>query len=373
MRRQHPNFSSAAAAIGYTDEYDQLEAIQWYSNSGLTIQINPSTYIANHTLSNTCVPQSATLYAALVCKDTTQAPIPAGSLTLQIYTAPQDINPVGGCSLAAENNCASGSVIIEYLHDGVWSITPPAGSGAGGAVLNGDLGCYRAYVTGTPDNDGDGNPDCVSSNCIIAVCPTCPVVTGAIAASASLCEGGSPNFNAAAVLLQYSDPYSKFGGIKWYSNPSLTLPLPVDYTAQHTGNECMAQNITLYAGMLCTNPGSVPIAAGTLTLQVYPVPSLSVVSPEGGCSLMVIPNCTGGGSLTIEYDWGFGTWDATPPATAYNGQSMFWRAYLPGTPLTSGTPSCFAGGVVTASCTACPDVSTMAPTAPLCYNSIHLT
>ena len=360
-----PPLAALASLINYNDPDAQLDYIAWFSNAALTNPL-PTNYTANFTATNTCTFQSSTLYAALVCRDSTIAPIPAGSVSLRIYTEPAGVSPVGGCSFAVNNTCGSSLVTVQYNNNGVWSSTPPAGSGVGGAVRNGDIGCYRAFVTGTPDNNNDGSPDCYTSGCIIATCATCPTVTNAINASQNLCAGAFPNFTQAQSNLQYNDPYSQLDGLVWYSNAALTQVLPAGYTAVHSGG-CGMQSYTLYAGLVCET-STTPIPAGTFILNVYPVPTTA--APAGGCSLQVLPNCPSG-SLVVQYDYGFGTWDVVPPTNPSNGQSLYWRAYVAGSPDadSNGSPDCLQAGIVTANCSACPSVETHAPASPLCYGS----
>ncbi|MBK9462984.1 MAG: SprB repeat-containing protein, partial [Sphingobacteriales bacterium] len=77
-----PNFAQAQSTLQYTDEFVQLDSIIWSTNAAFTNRINLATYTATYT-GNTCQ-ATDTLYCALICKDTTAAPIAAGYLALQI-------------------------------------------------------------------------------------------------------------------------------------------------------------------------------------------------------------------------------------------------------------------------------------------------
>jgi gliding motility-associated-like protein len=182
-------------------------------------------------------------------------------------------------------------------------------------------------------------------------CPQCPSVTTAANATRDICNGtvlSAADLDAIAATVIFSDNSNTANGFAWFADAALTTALaPADYT---TANTCDAEVITAYLALLCTD--GTQIAAGTLTLTVYPTPTTA--ASAGGCSLVVNPNCAG--NLTIEYLVG-GVWQSTAPINPTDGQSVDWRAYVTGAPDNDGdgNPDCVQSGTATAqSCNCVP-------------------
>ncbi len=348
-----PDFTTAESSIVFNDPNGQSEGIKWFLDVNRTDAINTVTYTLPH--SGTCESETLVLYAGLKCSSI-GASIAAGKITVTVYPEPTSVALVGGCSLEVIDNCTVGSLIIQYSDDGgvTWDAVPNSNPTEGEEIT------WRGFVSGTPDNDSDENPDCLQTGVVIASCTGCPTVGTSAAAIESLCEGDLPDFMTAESSIVFSDPNGQANGIGWFSNVNRTKTINTEtYTLPHSG-ACGSETIVLYAGVKCES--GTPIAAGQITVTVYPEPTS--VAPVGGCSLEVIDNCTVG-SLIVQYsDDGGVTWGAVPNSNPTEGEEIAWRAFVSGTPDNDGeeSPDCLQTGVVTASCTGCPTVGTSAAT-----------
>ena len=128
-----------------------------------------------HSGQDDCMIETYTTYAYISCDMGTVDPADdsyqlVSTFTQTVYPFPpaltQDVNT--SCSIAVVDNCTSGSAVVEYSTDGglIWT----AGTNYPGSFVSGDNADFRAYILGAPDNDGDGNPDCVTTLNVEAVC-----------------------------------------------------------------------------------------------------------------------------------------------------------------------------------------------------------
>ncbi len=89
------------------------------------------------------------------------------------------------CSLQVQDNCGN-LLTIEYLQtDGTW-----AGNVPNATPVFGETADWRAFVAGAPDADGDGNPDCVQTGTVTAICScTPPPPPVGLVTALTICEG----------------------------------------------------------------------------------------------------------------------------------------------------------------------------------------
>lgn len=169
-----PLLSVFEPSIVFDDPQSNFVGFDWFADQALTQPV--SSDIFTHSGTNTCLTENRVIYVGLQC-NTQNAPIPAGKLTLNIYTAPAptSVITVGGCSLQINQTC-TGNLTIEYLqNNGTWSALPPDATPSEGQTAQ-----WRAYIPNAPDDNADGNPDClltgettaISCNCIPPPAPT---------------------------------------------------------------------------------------------------------------------------------------------------------------------------------------------------------
>jgi len=95
-----------------------------------------------------------------------------------------------------------------------------------------------------------------------------------------LCDGEAPDFAAAQASIGYQDNQGNPADgsvftIKWFLNPTYTVPAPPDYTATYTGSGCAPQSVILWARATCTTGEF--FDAGFMTLVIYPTPEAPVL------------------------------------------------------------------------------------------------
>lgn len=174
-----PDFTALQSAITFNDPDGNANGFAWFADAALTIPLTPATY--SH--SGACLAETFTLYVGLVCNVGT--PVPAGNVNLTVYPVPTTVTAVGGCSLQVQDNCGN-LLTIEYLQtDGTW-----AGNVPNATPVFGETADWRAFVAGAPDADGDGNPDCVQTGTVTAICScTPPPPPVGLVTALTICEG----------------------------------------------------------------------------------------------------------------------------------------------------------------------------------------
>lgn len=229
----------------------------------------------------------------------------------------------------------------------------------GGLSINSTTGAVTPNMAGTFAITYTTNGQCPDSETnFITIDACCPTVNSLLDESLTICGATAIDWTTYTNEVMYNDPAGNFGGFAWFSNAAMNIPISMADTT-HSGSNCLPENKNLYLGVLC-NAQSTPIAAGVLSLTIYPVLTLGNVAIAGGCSLQVSDNCLG--TILIEYQQPDGTWaTALPSTTPTEGQTALWRAYVQNTPDANddGLADCLLTGSVTAgSCNCTP------PTAP---------
>ncbi|GEM_PF-1574348 len=281
-----PNFSALESSIVFSDPDGTANGFAWFADDAFTNPLTPDDYAHP----GGCAVANFTVYAALLC--TSGAPAPAGTLNLSVYPTPATVAPVGGCSLQVQDNCGN-LLVIEYLQtDGTWSVNLPNPT-----PVFGETADWRAYVAGAPDNNGDGNPDCMQTGTVTAVCgctpPTPPIP---VTDNLTICEGqtNTAAFEATTVAGTYV-LWTNPAGIAVADGLTYVPTTPGAYTAQAvlTGNN------------LCTS------TAVTFTLTQLPQESAAFTYPSAQfcatdpAALPTISGAAGGtftasGGLTID-------------------------------------------------------------------------
>ncbi len=202
--------------------------------------------------------------------------------------------------------------------------------------------------------------DCITEEYEIAYnCPnaTCPELTGLANSNQDYCDGGIPNFNAAESMIAYSDPNGLITATQWYADASLTQSInTASYVAQYQGDGCLAQTTTLYVGLTCSEDPN-PLAAGSLTLNIYPQYDQSnLVFSSENCQVPALTsNCSNYQVTAINVptsvnigDSGTASWNVSP----LEGPACFSETY-------NGSYACAGNG-------GCPEITFISPEFETC-------
>ena len=183
------DFSNFEGQIIINDPDAQANGFEWFKDVNLTQTVNPDDFVYN---GNGCSLPIDTAYIALLCKDGSK--IKAGWLSVVVYVAPVNIVQPNPCVLVVASACPPGSVVVEYLQsNGTWAAAPEAGT----ITAN-----WRAYLPFAPDNDNDGQPDCITTgtstipenNLTVNAGPNQTICQGQLAALVATISGGqNPN------------------------------------------------------------------------------------------------------------------------------------------------------------------------------------
>lgn len=175
------NLASWQSAVVINDPDNMANGFAWFTDSGLTQAYNnePFTYSGDG-----CTPSSSNLYVVLLCKDGSK--IVAGSVAVSVFASPNmaDFTQPDPCKLMMSQACSAGVVQLEYETVNGWALQPD--EGALKAI-------WRAYQIGTPDNDGDGEPDCLLLGEVAIPENTLTVNAGQ---DLTICEGEVVNLSA---------------------------------------------------------------------------------------------------------------------------------------------------------------------------------
>jgi gliding motility-associated-like protein len=265
------NLTSYEAQVTYNDPDGSFGSFAWYADAALTTPLNAATAFAYS--GNGCDVQSVTAYLGMTCS--LQAnPIAAGSLTVTIYpdfSASLLTETVGNCSVPTLTTTCANYVLTP--------VNVPA------TVNAGDSGNAEWTVT---YSDGSGFATCFNETVNVAYsCPAlgCPTITAALSDAESICNGDAINLTSYEALVTYNDPDGSFGSFAWYADAALTTPLNAATAFAYSGNGCDVQSVTAYLGMTCSLQAN-PIAAGSLTVTIYPDFSASLLTETvGNCSV----------------------------------------------------------------------------------------
>jgi gliding motility-associated-like protein len=264
------NLTSYEAQVTYNDPDGSFGSFAWYADAALTTPLNAATAFAYS--GNSCDVQSVTAYLGMTCS--LQAnPIAAGSLTVSIY-------PDFSAALLTETvgNCAPPTLTTTCANYVITAVNVPA------TVNAGDSGNAEWTVT---YSDGSGFATCFSETVNVAYsCPAlgCPTITAALSDAESICNGDAINLANYEAQVIYNDPDGSFGSFAWYADAALTTPLNAATAFAYSGNGCDVQSVTAYLGMICSLQAN-PIAAGSLTVSIYPDFSAALLTETvGNCA-----------------------------------------------------------------------------------------
>lgn|GEM_PF-3638499 len=194
-------------------------------------------------------------------------------LTIDVYPEPPvptfDVT-MCGTNIVSADNCPAGSAVIEFEdpnNAGVWNTDPTTFTLADGDVLN-----WNSYVTGSPDNDADGRPDCINSGATMALAgcvEPCTVepANNDICAAFDLSGGSLTNQDNICADLEVNETGGGASQTVWYE---YMVPTGVEGISVATSNNDFNTFVTIYTATTldCAGNG----AATDLSTEIVPVP-----------------------------------------------------------------------------------------------------
>ncbi|MBK8442120.1 MAG: gliding motility-associated C-terminal domain-containing protein [Sphingobacteriales bacterium] len=252
-----PDFATLSNQIQYNDPDNLAGNIIFYSDAALNNVVTISDYL--HSGNNTCNTENITLYAGLVCENTPQSIIPAGSVTCLLF-------PEYDASLLTAqsgNDCEAPTLNTTCPN---YIITPSPNNDDD--IQNGESGNFNWTIT---YNDGVNGQSCFEENYTAPyTCgEVCPVVSISVAAPATACSGETITMTAAI------SPANAIAGIdyslQWYQgNFPIPLANGLQYAAIVTNTDCETSALQFSLQYTCLNPGAPPQTLDAGTTIIYP-------------------------------------------------------------------------------------------------------
>ncbi|QQS28513.1 MAG: gliding motility-associated C-terminal domain-containing protein [Sphingobacteriales bacterium] len=300
-----PDFAGFEANITFDDPDGNANGFAWFADAALTIPLSPADYAH----SGSCLAETFTLYAALLCNS--GPAVFAGTVQLAVFPTPTTVAPVGGCSLLVEDNCGD-VLMIEYLQtDGTWSAALPNPT-----PVFGETADWRAYVAGTPDNDGDGQPDCFQTGTVTAICGcTPPPPPVGVVTDLSVCEGqvNTASFEATTIADTYIIWINAATGLPLADGLTYTPTAPGTYFAQavlDANDLCVSTQVSFTLTEIPADDASFSYANAQYCLNDAPaIPVIGgtpggIFTVSGGAGIDAVTgemNFTALGNFTVTY------------------------------------------------------------------------
>jgi len=295
------DFADILTNVAILDPDGESTGLNWYSDATLSTLTNPDelTYVGDN-----CEVYVLTYHAGLGCIDGSVTA--AGTLTVRVYPG-FDVSwitlNVGICEPPTViSTCDNYSV--------------NAGSSVPTTVNLGDSGTGGFSIT---FNDGTGFSSCFTNVSQVAYdCPDtgCPITNVPASGTQSICAGNNPDFNVVESTIEYLDPYNTFDGIAWFSDIDLTVPV-TSSDWEYTGDNCTPFGVMAYAGIICSDDGSV-VPAGDVNIIIYPPFDDSFVNfTVNNCEVPIVQstcsnysfNATSVPTVVNQGDEGTATWE----------------------------------------------------------------
>lgn len=203
-----------------------------------------------------------------------------------------------------------------------------------------------------------GSGLCVSGSADISItingC-SCPIINF-ISPNTAICAG-----EVAALVGSVDDPNNSLDHLEWI-NPSgqvigtTTNQSSLTVNTSGSANGC-SPTITNYTfRVFCTDDPTTPFAEQTVAVTVYPTPQGTIASPDGGCTVVITPNCPDFAVV------GNNTYTGSGGAETHQFQLQNTAAAA------AGAGNCLVNVPAAVNCPVanCPDISTITPNTDLC-------
>lgn len=266
---------------------------------------------------NVCAVQTFTFQLDLICIDNGES-LSAGALTIDIAPIPQAgidyIEPPQqgiSCSPQIEDICPDADLTITYSYDSgsTYVDIPPTNLIPGTTIIL----FYKVFFPNIQENVG--TISCGTTGVIEITCPdTCPTTVLVPVAEPPVtidqCEEIPINLNAFTNSVQTDA--NEVAVFAWRDNEGNLVDDPENAIAA-VENVCAAQNYTFSLEVDCISDSQIDLAAGSLTLQVFPTIEESMFTLPESCNTEIIANCPDGNDLMIEYSTDGINYSTTPP------------------------------------------------------------
>jgi len=176
--------------------------------------------------------------------------------------------------------------------------TTPTAGGGGDAVYYPLDGTGPVASAPTP-----GSGDCVACAATEFACTSsCPMVTTPLATTEDLCDGGMPALDATTLILDDATLATQDANglvVTWYTDAALTTAF--NGTVAHSGaDNCVTEDVILYAAIECIATPVPLIAAGQTTITVYPSYDVTLVDmvTSADCTVPTVASSCGNYTIT---------------------------------------------------------------------------
>jgi len=156
----------------------------------------------------------------------------------------------------------------------------PAAPGAGSTIGTPNAGNVDSSGDCTPQIAPASEIECFGCTTLDeTLCAACPVVTTPLATTEKVCNGGAPVLDATSLVLDDATLAQDGTGnviVTWFTDAALTMAF--GGTVNHSGvDNCVAEDIILYAAIECVATPAPLIAAGQTTISVFPSYDVALV------------------------------------------------------------------------------------------------
>jgi len=156
----------------------------------------------------------------------------------------------------------------------------PAAPGAGSTIGTPNAGNVDSSGECTPQIAPASEIECFGCTTLDEIlCAACPVVTTPLATIEKVCDGGAPVLDATSLVLDDATLAQDGTGnviVSWFTDAALTMAF--GGTVNHSGvDNCVTEDIILYAAIECVVTPAPLIAAGQTTISVFPSYDVALV------------------------------------------------------------------------------------------------
>ncbi|MEZ4883841.1 MAG: T9SS type A sorting domain-containing protein [Chitinophagales bacterium] len=249
-------------------------SIEWFEDQNFTLPYGGE--LLTHSMDDVCQLETKILYARATCSEDAST-IAAGTLTVQLFPNPQ--TPI---IERIDNECTYQilpACLNDLLSETTFNLPPDTESGLRTIEVTSDL-AENTCTSMSFDVPFEACPMLVCSQTILQN----------MVATESFCESGFPDLTAAESELQFSGDGSVFS-IEWFEDQSFTLPYGGELLTHSMDDVCQLETKILYARATCSEDAST-IAAGTLTIQLFPNPQMPTIERiDNECTYQILPAC----------------------------------------------------------------------------------
>ena len=180
----------------------------------------------------------------------------------------------------------------------------PGVTTAGSTLGTPDAGNTNSSGDCTPQIAPASEVECFACGTLdeVACAAACPVVDTPLATTEDLCDGGMPALDATTLILDDATLATQDANgvvVTWYTDAALTTTF--NGTVAHSGaDNCVTEDVILYAAIECIATPAPLIAAGQTTITVYPSYDVTLVDmvTSADCTVPTVASSCGDYTIT---------------------------------------------------------------------------